>query len=68
MKKTGFAFYYSGFVNLKEDELREKKVTHAKRTVNILQPIDFGVELIRSGGEMPVTYLCGWVVIKFHVL
>ncbi|XP_026318656.1 ionotropic receptor 75a-like [Hyposmocoma kahamanoa] len=42
-------YYYSGYKNRKEDELREKKVTNSKRTVPLLQsPID-GVELIRTG-------------------
>ena len=47
-QNPGF-FYYSGFTNLKEDELREKKVTKAKRTVSVLQTVKPGVELMRTG-------------------
>ncbi|KAJ2946813.1 hypothetical protein O0L34_g16137 [Tuta absoluta] len=42
-------YYYSGYVNPKEDELRETKVTKAKRTVGLLQSAEDGIELIRTG-------------------
>lgn len=44
-------FYYSGFKNLKEDELREKKVTNIKRTIPLMQTVADGIELIRTGGR-----------------
>ncbi|XP_063890567.1 ionotropic receptor 75a-like [Helicoverpa armigera] len=48
LDNPGF-FYYSGFKNVKEDELRDKKVTKAKRTVPVLQTVNTGVELLRTG-------------------
>ncbi|KAF9420400.1 hypothetical protein HW555_003322 [Spodoptera exigua] len=48
LDNPGF-FYYSGFKNVKEDELRDKKVTKAKRTVSVLQNVNKGVELLRTG-------------------
>uniref|UniRef100_A0A2H1V3L3 SFRICE023124.2 n=1 Tax=Spodoptera frugiperda TaxID=7108 RepID=A0A2H1V3L3_SPOFR len=48
LDNPGF-FYYSGFKNVKEDELRDKKVTKAKRTVSVLQTVNKGVELLRTG-------------------
>ncbi|XP_022816626.1 uncharacterized protein LOC111349658 [Spodoptera litura] len=48
LDNPGF-FYYSGFKNVKEDELRDKKVTKAKRTVPVLQNVNKGVELLRTG-------------------
>lgn len=47
-QNPGF-FYYSGFTNLKEDELRDKKVTKARRTVAVLQTVKTGIELLRTG-------------------
>ncbi|KAM3956357.1 LOW QUALITY PROTEIN: ionotropic receptor 75a [Aphomia sociella] len=49
LDNPGF-FYYSGFKNIKEDELREKKVTRAKRNVPLMQPVQNGIELVRRGG------------------
>lgn len=43
-------YYYSGYKNPKEDELREKKVTNAKRTVPLMLSAADGIELIRTGG------------------
>nr|AOE47994.1 putative ionotropic receptor IR1 [Athetis lepigone] len=48
LDNPGF-FYYSGFKNVKEDELRDKKVTKAKRSVSVLQTVKTGVELMRTG-------------------
>ncbi|CAH2211449.1 jg20951 [Pararge aegeria aegeria] len=48
LDNPGF-FYYSGYKNPKEDILRTKKVTNAKRTTPLLQPVATGVNLIRSG-------------------
>ncbi|KAJ8732384.1 hypothetical protein PYW07_014983 [Mythimna separata] len=48
LDNPGF-FYYSGFTNAKEDELRDKKVTKAKRTAAVLQTVKTGVELLRTG-------------------
>lgn len=49
LQLPGF-YYYSGFPRLKEDELRKKKVTKAKKTVNLLQSVDNGIALVRKGG------------------
>ncbi|XP_068630527.1 ionotropic receptor 75a-like [Battus philenor] len=49
LENPGF-FYYSGHKNPKEDELRNKKVINAKRTVPLLQPAQAGIELVRNGG------------------
>ncbi|CAH2075641.1 unnamed protein product, partial [Iphiclides podalirius] len=49
LDNPGF-FYYSGYKNPKEDELRNKKVIKGKRTVPLLQPVNTGIELIRTGG------------------
>nr|QEI46860.1 ionotropic receptor 1 [Galleria mellonella] len=49
LDNPGF-FYYSGYKNVKEDELREKKVTRAKRTVPLMQRVEDGIELVRKGG------------------
>ncbi|KPJ13966.1 hypothetical protein RR48_01877 [Papilio machaon] len=48
LDNPGF-FYYSGYKNPKEDELRNKKVINAKRTVPLLQPVNTGIELVRTG-------------------
>ncbi|CAH0626881.1 unnamed protein product [Chrysodeixis includens] len=48
LDNPGF-FYYSGFKNVKEDELRERKVTNAKRSTSVLQTVNTGVELVRTG-------------------
>ncbi|CAB3250955.1 unnamed protein product [Arctia plantaginis] len=48
LDNPGF-FYYSGFTNAKEDELRDKKVTNGKRTVGVLQSVNNGIELVRTG-------------------
>lgn len=50
IQNPGF-FYYSGFKNPKEDELREKKVINTKRTVDVLQSINNGIELVRTGSK-----------------
>ncbi|XP_073952060.1 ionotropic receptor 75a-like isoform X2 [Choristoneura fumiferana] len=42
-------FYYSGIKNEKEDELRLKKVTNARRTVPLLLSVEEGIELVRTG-------------------
>ncbi|XP_072940726.1 ionotropic receptor 75a-like [Epargyreus clarus] len=49
LDNPGF-FYYSGFKNPKEDELRDKKVKFAKRSTKLLLPVEEGIELVRSGG------------------
>ncbi|CAK1604624.1 unnamed protein product [Parnassius mnemosyne] len=49
LENPGF-FYYSGFKNPKEDKLRDKKVVNAKRTVDLLQSVNTGIELVRTGG------------------
>ncbi|XP_013134778.1 PREDICTED: uncharacterized protein LOC106100459 [Papilio polytes] len=49
LDNPGF-FYYSGHKNPKEDELRNRKVINAKRTVPLLQPVTAGIELVRTGG------------------
>ncbi|XP_053602457.1 ionotropic receptor 75a-like [Plodia interpunctella] len=48
LDNPGF-FYYSGYKNPKEDELRDKKVIRAQRTVPILQSVVDGIELVRKG-------------------
>ncbi|XP_050342409.1 ionotropic receptor 75a-like [Nymphalis io] len=48
LDNPGF-FYYSGYKNPKEDYLRMKKVTMAKRTAALLQPAAAGINLIRTG-------------------
>ncbi|XP_034824710.2 ionotropic receptor 75a-like [Maniola hyperantus] len=48
LDNPGF-FYYSGYKNPKEDILRTKKVTKARRTTPLLQPAPAGIDLIRSG-------------------
>nr|QRF71031.1 ionotropic receptor [Semiothisa cinerearia] len=48
LQNPGF-YYYSGYVNPKEDRMREVKVTKAKRTVEPLQSVGTGIELIRTG-------------------
>ncbi|CAG5021333.1 unnamed protein product [Parnassius apollo] len=49
LENPGF-FYYSGYKNPKEDILRNKKVINAKRTVPLLQAVNTGIELVRTGG------------------
>ncbi|XP_060801064.1 ionotropic receptor 75a-like [Amyelois transitella] len=49
LENPGF-YYYSGYKNLKEDKLREVKVTKARRTVPTLQPVEDGINLVRKGG------------------
>ncbi|KAL0839989.1 hypothetical protein ABMA28_015316 [Loxostege sticticalis] len=49
LDNPGF-YYFSGFKNVKEDELREKKVIRAKRTTPLLQRPKVGLELVRKGG------------------
>ncbi|XP_041976439.1 ionotropic receptor 75a-like [Aricia agestis] len=48
LDNPGF-YYFSGFKNPKEDILRERKVTRAKRSVKLLQDAEAGIQLIRSG-------------------
>ncbi|XP_045446430.1 ionotropic receptor 75a-like [Melitaea cinxia] len=48
LDNPGF-FYYSGYKNPKEDYLRMKKVTMAKRTTPLLQAAAAGINLIRTG-------------------
>ncbi|XP_037299075.1 ionotropic receptor 75a-like [Manduca sexta] len=48
LDNPGF-FYYSGFKNIKEDELRDKKVIEAKRKLDPLQPVEAGIALVRTG-------------------
>ncbi|CAK1552774.1 unnamed protein product [Leptosia nina] len=48
LEDVGF-FYYGGYKNPKEDELREKKVKYAKRSKGLFQSVEDGVELIRTG-------------------
>lgn len=42
-------FYFSGFKNPKEDILRDKRVLHTKRKLPPLQPVEKGIELVRTG-------------------
>ncbi|XP_050676134.1 ionotropic receptor 75a-like [Leptidea sinapis] len=49
LEDVGF-YYYSGYKNTKEDELREKKVQNVKRITPMFQSVREGVELIRTGG------------------
>ncbi|CAH3989029.1 unnamed protein product [Pieris brassicae] len=44
---AGF-FYYKGYKDPKEDELREK-VRNTKRTKDLYQTVEYGIELIRTG-------------------
>ncbi|XP_061705891.1 ionotropic receptor 75a-like isoform X1 [Cydia pomonella] len=48
LDNPGF-FYYMGYKNEKEDELRAKKVTNAKRTLPLFESIEDGIELMRTG-------------------
>nr|QIJ45778.1 ionotropic receptor [Glyphodes pyloalis] len=59
-------FYFSGYKNVKEDELREKKVTHAKRTKDLFQSPTDGIDLVRRGGYAFNTepYTAGKVISK----
>ncbi|XP_047989913.1 ionotropic receptor 75a-like [Leguminivora glycinivorella] len=48
LDNPGF-FYYMGYKNDKEDELRTKKVINAKRTLPLFASIEDGIELMRTG-------------------
>ncbi|KAJ0179643.1 hypothetical protein K1T71_004234 [Dendrolimus kikuchii] len=48
LDNPGF-FYYSGYENPKEDILRDIKVTSGKRTMQPLQPVEDGLQFIRTG-------------------
>ncbi|CAG9784787.1 unnamed protein product [Diatraea saccharalis] len=49
LDNPGF-YYFAGYKNAEEDDLRDKKVTKTRRTTAILQPAEAGIELIRHGG------------------
>jgi hypothetical protein len=50
-KNPGF-YYFAGYKNAKEDELRDKKVTRARKTTALLQPAETGIQLITRGGKI----------------
>nr|AXF48853.1 ionotropic receptor IR22 [Lobesia botrana] len=48
LDNPGF-YYYSGYRNEKEDEMRAKKVTNAKRVLPLFQSVEDGIEQMRMG-------------------